>query len=94
LENQKNLNSLKMWTFDLLLLKRVAYFSEPRWTSRSQILQARQCNAYLSTDTQISAFWCCMQPWTLREVPKKRPIGVVSKLTIHPRKSGSLNISR
>jgi hypothetical protein len=33
-----------------LFFKRAAYFSEPRWTTHHQILQAARFNAYLLTD--------------------------------------------
>jgi hypothetical protein len=73
---------------------RVAYSSEARWTTHHQISQVAQCNPYLSTETQKQAFLFCMRPWTLREALQKRPIGVVSKMANHPRKSGFLGISR
>jgi hypothetical protein len=58
----------KMWTFlPVFFFWRVSYFSEPRWTTHRQILQATQRNAYLSTDTQKQALLCCMRPLTLRE---------------------------
>jgi hypothetical protein len=69
-------------------------FSELRWTVHRQILHSTHYHAYPSTDTQNQAILCCMRPWTLREAPKKRPIGVVSKIASHPRKSDSLGISQ
>jgi hypothetical protein len=51
-------------------LQRVACFSESRWTTHRQTLQAARCNANISADTQKQALLCCMRPWTLWEAPK------------------------
>jgi hypothetical protein len=78
----------------LHFLRRVSFFSEPRWITHFHISQATQCNAYLTTDTKSDALLCFMRPWTLQGALKKQLMGVVPKLAIYAMKSSSLGIRR
>jgi hypothetical protein len=72
---------------------RVAYFSEPTWTTHRQISQTLPYGAYLLTDTQKQALLRCMLSWTLKEVSRKRWIGVVSKEAIYSRRPAFFLVS-
>jgi hypothetical protein len=66
----ENANNLRMWTFHPYFFSKSS-FSEPRWTTHRQFLQASLWNAHLSTATQKQALLCCMRPWTLRKASQK-----------------------